>query len=311
MKKSEISESIGDRIMMTFFKGIAVGLGAIAPGLSGSVLLVIFGLYQATITAISMTVKAAFGFVGEFFKNIKNLKKLKDSENFKIIWENILFLLPLFVGIAIGAVLFSKLVDYLLLNFEMQTRFTFLGLILGTVPLLFREVKKEGFKPAYYLVMAVSVAFGIFLFFFNKDLFPEVSEPNFLQSVILGVAVAASYIVPGVDSAAVLSALGLYNVWIDSVANIASSLDVLIPAAVGLVCGVLAVSFLINRLLSKHYTLTFSIIFGLFLTVIPSVLNESCALANDMKTYVSIALAVVGFILSLLFSRLETGKTEN
>ena len=43
-----------------FFKGIIVGIGGVAPGLSGSVLLVIFGLYQKTINAI-----------GTLFKNFK------------------------------------------------------------------------------------------------------------------------------------------------------------------------------------------------------------------------------------------------
>jgi len=38
--------------MIRFFKGIIVGLGGIAPGLSGSVLLVIFGLYEKAIEAI-------------------------------------------------------------------------------------------------------------------------------------------------------------------------------------------------------------------------------------------------------------------
>lgn len=37
--------------MITFLKGLIVGIGGIAPGLSGSVLLVIFGLYQKTINA--------------------------------------------------------------------------------------------------------------------------------------------------------------------------------------------------------------------------------------------------------------------
>ena len=46
--------------MINFLKGIIVGIGGIAPGLSGSVLLVIFGLYQKTIKAI-----------GTLFKDLK------------------------------------------------------------------------------------------------------------------------------------------------------------------------------------------------------------------------------------------------
>ena len=43
--------------MITFLKGLIVGIGGIAPGLSGSVLLVIFGLYQKTINAIATLFK--------------------------------------------------------------------------------------------------------------------------------------------------------------------------------------------------------------------------------------------------------------
>ena len=57
--------------MITFLKGLIVGIGGIAPGLSGSVLLVIFGLYQKTINAIAT-----------LFKDFK---------------KNILFLIPLCV----------------------------------------------------------------------------------------------------------------------------------------------------------------------------------------------------------------------
>ena len=56
--------------MITFLKGLIVGIGGIAPGLSGSVLLVIFGLYQKTINAIAT-----------LFKDFK---------------KNILFLIPVF-----------------------------------------------------------------------------------------------------------------------------------------------------------------------------------------------------------------------
>ena len=95
--------------MKNFLKGIVIGLGAVAPGLSGSILLVIFGLYQKTVTAISQIFK-------QFIKSVK-------------------FLMPLALGILLGILMFSKLVDWLLTSFEMQTRFAFLGFILGSLPM--------------------------------------------------------------------------------------------------------------------------------------------------------------------------------
>lgn len=291
--------------IMNFIKGIVIGLGAIAPGLSGSVLLVIFGLYQKTITAISSTVKSVFSFARKLLKKEKNLKH---SQEAKTIWENIKFLVPLIAGIGIGVILFSKFIDFLLNSFEMQTRFAFLGFILGSIPLFYKEVKKEGFSKRYYLIIAAAFLGGTFLFNFNRDLFPEVTNPNFLQSIVLGLAVAASYIVPGVDSAAILSALGLYNLWVSSLANL--DLTVLVPAALGLVMGVLVVSFIINKLIAACYTLTFSFIFGLFLSVVPSVMNESCAVGMNAKTAISVAIMIVSFVLSLLFSNIEKFKEK-
>jgi len=256
--------------MLNFLKGIIVGIGGIAPGLSGSVLLVIFGLYQKTINAI-----------GTLFKDFK---------------KNIMFLVPLFAGFGIGVIIFSKLVDFLLANFEMQTRFAFLGLVLGTIPLFYKEVKKEGFSNKYYIAIIAAALAGFALFFFNKNLFPPVVNPNLFQSVILGVAVAGSSIVPGVDSAVILSSLGLYELYVSSMASL--NLQILIPAAFGLGIGALVISFIVNRLIKKHYTITFSIIFGLFLSIIPNVLNGNCVLGYNLGTVFSIVFAIVGFCVS-------------
>ena len=256
--------------MRNFLKGIIVGIGGIAPGLSGSVLLVILGLYQKTINAI-----------GTIFKDFK---------------KNVAFLFPLFLGFGVGVIIFSKVVDFLLGNFEMYTRFAFLGLVLGTIPLFYKEVKKEGFNKKYYIVMLISALIGIALFSVNKDLFPVITNPNLLQSVLLGVAVAGSSIVPGVDSAVILSTLGLYELYVSSLANF--NLSILIPAGVGLVIGVLVISFLMNKLLSKFYTITFSIIFGLFLSIIPNVLNSSCVLGFNVASVISIIIMIIGFAFS-------------
>lgn len=257
--------------MKTFLKGILVGIGGIAPGLSGSVLLVILGLYEKTINSVST-----------LFKNFK---------------KNIAFLFPLIMGFGVGILIFSKIVDYLLNAFPMQTRFAFLGLVLGTVPLFFNEVKKKGFKVRFYVVILLGAAIGFLLFSVNGDLFPQIKEPNLFQSALLGVAVAGSSIVPGVDSAVILSSLGLYELYVSSIANL--DFSILIPAAVGLVLGAVIISLVMNFLIKKFYTFTFSLIFGLFISIIPNVLNESCKMALDLKTGVSILCLILGFMLSI------------
>ncbi len=267
--------------MRNFLKGIVVGIGGIAPGLSGSVLLVIFGLYEKTVNAI-----------GTLFKHFK---------------KNLAFLVPLFLGFGVGVLAFSKVIDFFLQNYEIYTRYAFFGLVIGTLPLFFREVRKNGFHWKYYIFILVAAVAGFSLFFLNRDLFPAVTDPNFLQSMLLGLAVAGSYIIPGVDSAVILSSLGLYETYVSALADL--NFRILIPAAVGLGIGVLLFSFIINQLIKRFYTGTFSIIFGLFLSIIPNVLYEEtgtlCVPAGTGQWVLCIALVIVGFAFSLFFGNLD------
>ena len=266
--------------MKDFFKGVLVGVGGISPGLSGSVLLVVLGLYQKVIDSI-----------GNLFKDIKN--------NFK-------FLLPIILGAGVGIVLFSKVVDFMLTYYEMYTRFAFLGLILGTIPLFYKEVKKEGYRKKYYGFIGVAFIFGIILFTCNKGLFPKIENPNLFQSILLGVAVAGSSIVPGVDSAVILSTLGLYELYVSSIANL--EMGILIPAGIGLVIGIMLISSIMNKLIKKYYTATFSIIFGLFLAIIPNILTESCALGFNKESLIAIIISVISFMFSIVFENIGNVK---
>lgn len=260
-----------------FWKGIIVGLGGVAPGLSGSVLLIIFGLYQKTLEAL-----------GTLLRRFR---------------ENIRFLLPLVVGMFLGVLLFSRVIDYTLVNYEMPTRFCFLGLILGTLPMVWKEVKKEGFSRKYYLVILTSVGFGTWLFTVNPNAFPQIAEPSLLQSILLGVAVAATAIIPGVDPAVFLSTLGFYEMYVHALAVL--DLSVLLPMVLGLAVGAVAISFCMSWLFKRAYTVTYSVIFGIFLSMVPNMLNASCRLGWNGKTVISLILLVLGFGLSWYLGDLE------
>ena len=268
--------------MSNFFKSIIVGLGGVAPGLSGSVLLIIFGLYQQTLDAL-----------GTLFINFK---------------QKIRFLLPIVSGMFVGVLLFSKVIDFFLNHYEMPTRFCFLGLILGTVPLFYKEVKKEGFSNKYYLVIICSIILGTWLFALNPNAFSQISNPNLVQCIILGIAVAATAIVPGVDPAVLLSSLGYYEIYVSSLANF--DLKVLLPMLIGLAIGAILISYLMSLLFRKIYTLTFSIIFGVFLSMIPNMHNESCVLGVNLTSMVSIIVMVIGFLVSFYLSDLENNNEQ-
>lgn len=256
--------------MERFLKGIIVGLGGVAPGLSGSVLLIIFGLYQKTLDAI-----------GTLFVDFK--RKLK-------------FLLPLVVGMVLGVLLFSKLIDYLIHYHEMPTRFCFLGLIAGTLPMVWQEVKKEGFRRWHYLVIGAAALVGIWMFTVNAGNFPQVTDPSLLQCTALGAAVAATAIVPGIDPAVFLTSLGFYEMYVGALANL--DFSILIPMVPGLALGAIGISFGMSLLFKRFYTITYCVIFGIFLSMIPNMLTENCVLGFNGRSMLSLVLTLAGFGLS-------------
>lgn len=268
--------------MERFFKGIIVGLGGVAPGLSGSVLLIIFGLYQKTLETI-----------GTLLTDFR--KKLR-------------FLLPLVCGMVLGVLLFSKLIDYFIHNHEMPTRFCFLGLILGTLPMVWKEVRKEGFSRKYYLLILFATIFGTFMFTASGDRFPQVEDPNLLQCIMLGVCVAATAIVPGVDPAVFLSSLGFYEMYVGALANL--DFGILIPMVPGLAFGAMAISFGMSLLFRRFYTGTYSVIFGIFLSMIPNMLTANCVLGFNGVSVLSIALLIAGFGLSFYLGDLEANNAK-
>ena len=267
-------------VMKNYLKGIVAGLGGVAPGLSGSVLLIIMGLYQKTLDALG-------NLFGDFKKNVK-------------------FLVPVVAGMFTGVLLFSKVLDFFLNTYEMQTRFCFLGLIIGTIPLFYREVKKEGFSKKYYWVMLAAAVLGTAMFTLNPNGFEQISNPNMVQSVVLGVAVAATAIIPGIDPAVLLSTLGLYEAYVGALANL--NMEVLLPMIIGLGGGAIVISLLMSKLFARFYTFTFSLVFGVFLSMIPNMLNETCVLGWNIQSIISMAVMLAGFCVSYYLGDMENNS---
>ena len=264
-------------MILRFLKGLVVGIGGVAPGLSGSVLLIIFGLYRQTLDAL-----------GSLFRDFR---------------KNIRFLLPLVVGMVLGVLAFSKVIHFFLNNYEMPTRFCFLGLIAGTLPMVWQEVRKEGFSKRYYLVILLAMGLGIWFFTVNPNAFPQVTDPSLLQKIVLGAAVSLTAIVPGVDPAVFLSTLGLYELYVTALATL--DISILLPMLIGVAGGAVVISAVMSALFRRFYSATFSVIFGIFLSMIPNMLTENCRLGWNGPSAVSLLLAVAGFGVSWYLGDME------
>ena len=137
----------------------------------------------------------------------------------------------------------------------------------------------------------------------NPNAFPQVTDPTLFQSIILGVAVAATAIIPGVDPAVLLSTLGYYEIYVGALANI--QLSILIPMAGGLAFGAIGISLGMSLLFRYFYTASFSVIFGIFLSMIPNMLNENCVLGWNIQSVFSVLLVILGIYVSYYLGKLE------
>ena len=218
-------------------KGIFIGAGAIVPGVSSGVLCVIFGIYEKLLDAVL-----------NFFKDIKS--------NFK-------FLFPIALGVGIGVLLFSNMLNYFLYEFPIQTKSIFIGLIVGTIPSLIKEVnEKEKFSPKNVIYLLIALGIGIVTVILEGRITPttNIEEMTVIYFIVCGAIMSVGIIVPGVSSTIILMLLGVYSIYLQSIANL--YLPVLIPIGIGLVLGSVIVMKLTKKLLETYYAPTFYSIIG-------------------------------------------------
>lgn len=255
------------------FKGIAIGAGAILPGISSGVLCVVFGIYEKLLDSI----------LG-FFTNIK---------------KNFVFLLPIVVGSIIGILCFSNILNYLLYSYPIQTKSTFVGLILTTIPSLMKDINsKKKFRLHYLLYLIIALIVGILTVVLEKKVaVSSATEFNYFYLILCGFLMSVGVIVPGVSSTIILMLLGVYSTYLTSVSSI--YLQVLIPMGIGLVIGSIIFMKLTKFLLDKFYAQTFYTIIGFTLGSIFVIWPE---FTFDINGLISFLCMMIGPIFACLKS---------
>ena len=253
--------------LSNILKGIAIGAGAIIPGVSSGVLCVILGIYEKLISSIL-----------DFFKDLKN---------------NIKFLLPILIGGIIGVLIFSNVLNYLLYVFPLQTKSIFIGLILGSIPKLMKEVnKKQKFKLHYLIYTIIALVIGIAMVFLEDMIITQtVSEYSFIYLIISGLIMSIGIVVPGVSSTVILMLLGVYNIYLASLANL--FLPILIPIFIGIGIGGLIFMRVTKFLMDRFYAQTFYTILGFSLGSILILMPE---VSFDISGIICILCIALGFI---------------
>jgi putative membrane protein len=94
--------------------------------------------------------------------------------------------------------------------------------------------------------------------------------------------------------------------YVSALANV--DLTILIPMVGGLAVGAVVISFTMSLLFKRFYTASFSVIFGIFLSMIPNMLTENCVLGWNGSSVVSVIVLILGVLISWFLGDLPGRK---
>ena len=238
------------KAMLNYIKkiiaGIAVGIANVIPGVSGGTIAVVFGVYSELIGAASL--------------DIKTIKT-----NFKIY-------LCLFGGMGLGILLFARLFKLVYEKFPVQTNFFFVGLIVGSIFIIFELVREKGKESTFtkaFKILWFFIGLGIMLalYFFkgaaasSTAAVETLSLGSFIFLFLAGFAGAAAMIIPGISGSFLLLIMGAYYTVIKAVTDF--NIPVLIPVGLGVLAGIILSARLIGFLMEKFPKITYAFILGL------------------------------------------------
>ncbi len=250
-------------------KGFVIGFGAITPGLSGGLLMVVLGIYEPLM---------------RFLGNIKD-KFLK----------NLLYFIPVGIGGVAGVVIFSKLVSYTFDNYKAPFIWLFLGFIAGTFPSLFKTAGKNGRKSYHYGIL---IGLAVFTFFLMRwmETISNVTLPQTLGSWLLaGLLIGLGIVVPGMSPSNFLIYIGLYKPMSDGIG--ALNFGVILPLIGGVLISILLLAKAVNWMFEKAYGVMYHLILGI---VIGS--SAAIALIHGQASGITIIICAICFAIGALAS---------
>jgi len=254
--------------------GILIGAGAILPGVSGGVLAVVFDIYRPFMEVLTHPRTA----IPKYWK-----------------WFP-----PIALGWCAGFLGFAKGIAAAFCLSDTVTTWLFIGLIVGTVPSLFREAGREGRSAGAWVSMAVCAA-AMFTGLFYVSHIAEVSvAPNFWWYNFCGVLWGMSVVIPGMTSSSVMMALGLYQPMLEGLARL--DLLVLSASLPGMFLAIALLARLMSWFLKRFYSVAFHGILGIVLASTLVIIPTEYAPGESV---LSALCCCGGFLLAFLLARLD------
>ena len=299
-------------IIRTICIGIAVGMANVIPGVSGGTLAVVFNVYNQFVDAITFNVKR--------------------------IWQNRRFVFPMLGGMALGVLIFSKLISLLYSNFPFQTNCFFTGLILGSIPLLWSLMikgrknesctEKASAGRIVSQIICVLAGFALIMVFyylerkFDKSSIDNMILPDWtvmlaLRIFIAGFVGAIAMIIPGISGSLLMLMMGVYTIIITAIPALfnpdtfTKALFLLLPNGVGvligLLCGAKAISLLFKKLPHQTYSVIFGLICGSVLVIFPG----WSGFMSPVSCIISVLCVLCGAAMAFFSTKFEPKESQD
>lgn len=303
--KKHTAKTWGTALVLGFFVGLAI----IAPGISGSTIAIIFGLYAGMLYAIG-------NIIGDFKRCFA-------------------FLLPIGIGAVIGFLAGFLVLQELFDTYLIEVVFLFVGFMIGAMPVLTKEIKGQRTQPCRillfclgFLLPIVTAVLSILLSGGGEGEATFTDFPVWLIPLyaILGAVVSVTQIVPGLSATAILMAFGQFKPILNSlhreyIFEHPAVLLLYLALAAGFLVGIVLISKLFDRILRKHKVTAFFVITGMSIGSIVSMLCNSdmyglyCSWIEAgslpiMRIVIAFVLLAVGFVASFVLARYEMSHSE-
>lgn len=333
-------------IIYYIISGILVGAGGILPAFSGGSMAVALNIYDIFVQILNeciLLLKYIFNNDSKIVeKYLNNNKKGIEKYNFfqrivlvlKIGIRNYaFFLIPFIIGAVFSVVFLAKLIHKIMEKNEGLLIAIFLGLMLGTIPQIFRAAIKEdkeektvNSKKRMTINIIVLLLTAVFVFVIsilepvfsksgNVDAFQNTIK-DFLILIGLGVLIGIAQVIPGISGMLLVMICGKYKAFIYTVNNF--DILKLLFCLIGVIMGTIPTIKLMDRLLKKQRQRTYFGILGFIIGSMFKILLDLFRTYNlNFKSQKSISLwigmtagFIVGYALIEMAEKLTKDKNK-
>lgn len=265
-----------------FFRGLLMGTVDLVPGVSSGTIAVLIGIYDKLIAAIN-------GFFSREWK------------------KNLLYLLPIVIGMAVALFSFSRVMDYLIEFHHRATFYFFIGLVIGIIPLLIRQSRaKASFKMRHIIIVIVTIIVMGLVPVDEKQvaIITDRSLQTYLLFFVSGFIASAAMILPGISGSFMLVVIGVYPTVIRAVSEI--DIVVILVVGIGIFFGIVTMSKLIHNFIIHYRTTAFAFIIGLVTGSISIIFRQAGMVESASELMLCIIVLLLGMFLAYILGKIES-----